>query len=38
MKKIVRLAAMLGMALRMMAPGVALADDLDLDGFDDEED
>lgn len=37
MKKIVLLAAMLTMAAMMMAPGAAMADDLDFDGFDDEE-
>ena len=37
MKKIVLLAAMLAMAVMMMAPGAAMADDLDFDGFDDEE-
>jgi hypothetical protein len=37
MKKIVLLAAMLAMSVMMMAPGAAMADDLDFDGFDDEE-
>lgn len=37
MKKIVLLAAMLAMAVMMMAPGAAMAEDLDFDGFDDEE-
>ncbi len=37
MRKIVLLAAMLAMSVMMMAPGAAMADDLDFDGFDDEE-
>ncbi|MDP8972560.1 MAG: hypothetical protein M3N45_05155 [Actinomycetota bacterium] len=37
MRKIVLLAAMLAMSVMMMAPGAAIADDLDFDGFDDEE-
>ena len=37
MRKMMLLAAMLSMALLMMSPATAMAEDLDFDGFDDQE-